>query len=120
MEEKTHVGEDGKQYLVIHIGNLEDCKYAMGILDEVEITCKMDVAENLRPELSQRGYYIVIVESSLAKQARAAIEAKLQKDLNIEQQEAGEEGSENCPACGEELAAECSTCPECGLCFEEQ
>jgi len=118
MEAETHVGEDGKQYLVVHIGNLEDCKYAIGILDDAKIACRMEVAESLRPELAQRGYYVVIVESGIAEQARGAIEARLQQDLNIEQREAGEEEGEHCPACGEGLPAGCATCPECGLCFE--
>jgi hypothetical protein len=118
MAEETVAGENGKQYLVIHIGNLEDCKYAIGILDNAEITCRMDVAERIRPDLAQRGYYIVIVESSLAEQARAAIEERLQSDLEIEQQKSGEDDIEHCPACGVALPAGCASCPECGLCFE--
>jgi hypothetical protein len=118
MAEETVGGENGKQYLVIHIGNLEDCKYAIGILDDAEIACRMDVAERIRPDLAQRGYYIVIVESSLAEQARAAIEARLQNDLDIDQRETGEEDIERCPACGGALPVGCASCPECGLCFE--
>jgi hypothetical protein len=118
MEEETQLSEEGNQYLVVHIGNLEDCKYALGILHEAEIACRMDVAENFRPELAQRGYYIVIVKSSLASQARAAIEARLQQDLDINLQAVGGEGDEKCPACGAALPVDCTTCPECGLCFE--
>lgn len=117
-QEELHTGENGKEYLVIHIGNLEDCKYAISILDDAEIACRMDVAERIRPELAQRGYYIVIVESSLANQARAAIEERLQRDLNIEQLETGEDDIERCPACGIALPVGCASCPECGLCFE--
>lgn len=118
MDEETHVSEDGKQYLVVRIGNLEECKYAIGILDDAEIVCRMDVAESVRPELAKRGYYIVIVETSKAAEATAAIEARLHKDLDIEKREVGEEGNECCPACGEGIPAECTECPECGLCFE--
>ena len=71
MDEETHVSEDGKQYLVVRIGNLEECKYAIGILDDAEIVCRMDVAESVRPELAKRGYYIVIVETAKAAEEAA-------------------------------------------------
>ena len=117
-QEPTNTEGTAEQYMVVHIGNLEDCKYAIRILDEAEIACQMDVADRVRPDMALRGYYIVVVKAELHDVARQAIERKLKEDLDIQEREHGTDDIERCPACGAALAVESVSCPECGLCFE--
>ncbi len=102
---------------VVFLGALEDCKIVLATLDEAGVHGAFHDAERLRPDLRNRGYYLVTVAPDDHERARAVLEARMQRDMPV-QEGSGGDGTECCPACGAALPAGCAACPECGLAFE--
>jgi len=100
---------------VMFVGGLDDCKYTMKILDDLGFPCALDVAEKMGPQYANRGYYIITMPEENAQQAKELMEQKIREDLEINN--SPEELENKCPACGADLSAEHTECPDCGLNF---
>jgi hypothetical protein len=61
------------------------------------------------------GIYVRAAEEAVAREFDAAIAAQVDPQIQAEPLSDGE--SEPCPACGAEVPAEVSECPDCGLTF---
>ncbi len=97
------------------VGGLDDCKYTIEILDKLGFPSALDVAEKMGQQYANRGYYIVTMPEENAEQAKRLMEQKIREDLEINN--SPEELENKCPACGAELSADHTECPDCGLNF---
>lgn len=107
----------GRERAVVFLGAMEDCKMVLQTLDEAGITGAFHDVERVRPDLRNRGYYLVTVAPDEYERARAVLDARMQRDLPVPGASAPDE-PERCPACGAALPAQCAACPDCGLIFE--
>lgn len=101
---------------VVYVGTMDDCKYALSLLERRGYAGVLDVAARLGPQFEVKGYYVVTVPEEEHEDARLAMEEELRKDLEVEDAvAAGEENT--CPACGHSVSDENDECPECGISF---
>ena len=101
---------------VVYVGTMDDCKYALSLLERAGYTGTLDVAARLGSQFEVKGYYVVTVPEDQCEAARLAMEVELRKDLDIENIVANNDDTA-CPACGHAITEESAECPECGLTF---
>lgn len=112
---QEHGGADARA--VVFLGALEDCKIVLQTLEAAGIRGAFHDVERVRPDLRNRGYYLVSVAQEEYEQARAIVEERLQQDLPTSVAECVDD-IPRCPACGAALPVECAVCTDCGLIFE--
>jgi len=117
MNDTTTNPAAGHERAVVFLGALEDCKIVLHTLDAAGISGAFHDVERVRPDLRNRGYYLVTVAPHDYARARALLDARMQRDLPAQGSVSSDE-AERCPACGAALPAQCAACPDCGLTFE--
>ena len=98
--------ENEHKIAVIHIGGLEECKFAIKTLETAGLHCVLDIAEKFGDQYANKGYYVVAVPEDQVEIARASIEKQLREDLNIEVTSDSQKDDKKCPACGAERSIE--------------